>query len=650
MGILSWNALYAVTGTNTSYDGEGDDESTAFHKLGIGQAILGANAVRVNSMEFEGNHIGVVAVGAQVTEISENNFYIPEVWPNWDGDVEDYFAKGVYMWNSSLYTIEENHSYGEYDEDHLSFGFVIRNSGEEENEIYHNHFDDVYCGFYISEDNMGEVPNTGLQNRCNFFENGLFDIYLSPNASWRDDQGHYSPQFDELTNNKFSDVIGDGIGANDYDMVIHPQAFDYLNNPSYTTNYNCLDDAQTLPDFEALDPENSRVDIQAYEGPSLIEQEHCPTLLSQYDWPNIPEPGMEGLVDYNNAKDELAASRTLYDLTVDKGEKVNLIEEIDAAFPHESSFLRNLLLQKYPLSNDVMKKAITRAQPMDPWHLTQVLIANSKLDKELIKFLESSGVLSDFFMSFIYDAQQNSSESLKALLEKEVSYRSHVKHHAQEQIVRYFNFQVDASENNSAYRDFLEGQNEDWARKILINQAIMRNDGGAITSLLSELDVPHADFTTLVSIRKDYSANGDISPSQLANLWTIFNKHEAYYGEAGALLLFMGELTQLPEVQLPISTRSALDMSRDAKAEGKPNWISAYPNPAENVTFITYPAELAGRGTLSIASSQGQLVQELELNDKGVIELKLDPLKAGVYIVVLNFENEVRDNIKLVVK
>lgn len=45
---------------------------------------------------------------------------------------------------------------------------------------------------------------------------------------------------------------------------------------------------------------------------------------------------------------------------------------LQSSMNYESAFLRNMLLQKYPLSDEVLRVAIERASSFDPWHLTQV--------------------------------------------------------------------------------------------------------------------------------------------------------------------------------------------------------------------------------------------------------------------------------------
>ena len=43
--------------------------------------------------------------------------------------------------------------------------------------------------------------------------------------------------------------------------------------------------------------------------------------------------------------------------------------------------LRDLLLTKHPLSDEVLRAVLRREQPLDAWHLTQVLLQNSPLNQ-----------------------------------------------------------------------------------------------------------------------------------------------------------------------------------------------------------------------------------------------------------------------------
>ena len=81
---------------------------------------------------------------------------------------------GIYLNNiCSGYTIEENHFYRSSLSHNKYTGVKVQNSGTSANTIYHNIFDKMSNGIYVSG------TNSGLQMLCNDFNNGDKDIYIA---------------------------------------------------------------------------------------------------------------------------------------------------------------------------------------------------------------------------------------------------------------------------------------------------------------------------------------------------------------------------------------------------------------------------------------------------------------------------------------
>ncbi len=69
----------------------------------------------------------------------------------------------------------------------------------------------------------------------------------------------------------------------------------------------------------------------------------------------------------------------------------------------------------------MIKAAIHRVEPLDPWHLTQVLIQNSPLSPEMYRELELTEVLPEFFHNMLM--QYKEGVSLRDALEGEIRSR-----------------------------------------------------------------------------------------------------------------------------------------------------------------------------------------------------------------------------------
>lgn len=51
--------------------------------------------------------------------------------------------------------------------------------------------------------------------------------------------------------------------------------------------------------------------------------------------------------------------------------------------PYPSYYLLDLLLGMYRLSDELLLATIARDPPLDPWHVTRMLIQNSKLSEKV---------------------------------------------------------------------------------------------------------------------------------------------------------------------------------------------------------------------------------------------------------------------------
>ncbi|MBK8949063.1 MAG: hypothetical protein IPM68_09470 [Flavobacteriales bacterium] len=98
--------------------------------------------------------------------------------------------------------------------------------------------------------------------------------------------------------------------------------------------------------------------------------------------------------------------------------------------------LRDELVQQTPLSDEVLLAAIRREQPMDPWHLTQVLIANSRLSNEVWWALDQSSVLTGFFLNLLH--QYQGQQHPRAVYEQEIILRQGQKSRLQHRLLRHF--------------------------------------------------------------------------------------------------------------------------------------------------------------------------------------------------------------------
>lgn len=645
-GILAINSRFSLSGGSGSYDGHGDNTHTTFYKWRIGIKAIngGTTSFSVQSMYFQECNIGLSANAVNNESIVQNVFTIPS-----NAYVFAEKPRGVILTGCTGFTFRENDFAGISSNLNINttaqnVGAMLVNCGGAQNLGYRNDFDYLWKGIEVQGNNRQDYY--GLELRCNTYDGIRFDQYLASNSEWKLNQGDAS-SIQRLANNKFSLFIPD---CNDsrYDMYVDPvhnasYEFDYIRpcNEWYKSNSNspwdgvdCL--SQFIQDF---------CPSQFVENTNLLYSDICPIM------PEVVDPG-EGIIIHSDAVNELVQAKTLYTLVVDKNEKINIQLEINNAFPMESDLMRNYLLAHSPLSDEIIKQAINKYGLLDSWHLTQVLLANSPLTKDVLIHLDSTGVLNDFFMSFLYDAQISGVANYRKLLEYEMAARESDRHLALTALIDYFNQHSDQVDHSENIKNLMLVDGSIEAKTWLLEYHISEGNQTEAEALIDEMETWNAmsDYTSLKTMQ--LALNNDwtqANPVQLADL-ALFaaNKQSSAYGAAISVLHSLEVTEVLPEPELPFEDRSAFSLNPQMPDVYIPE-LSAYPNPATDHTFITYPADADGIGKLVVYDIMGKLVSIYILNGKGIIEIDTKQLVMGVYLLSILIEGQSTIDSKLII-
>lgn len=81
--------------------------------------------------------------------------------------------------------------------------------------------------------------------------------------------------------------------------------------------------------------------------------------------------------------------------------------------------------------------------------------------------------------------------------------------------------------------------------------------------------------------------------------------------------------------------------------------LSVYPNPTNGIAYVAFNTENAGKVTVDVVNSLGQVVRSINTNTakgKQSIEVETGGLSAGVYMVTVTFENGLSAHAKVMVK
>ena len=675
-GIFASQASFKVDGLNDIWNGQSNDpDQTTFYKLRYGIRSFGSNNplafYTCKQQEFQQCLYGIINYNTDNVQIYQNNFQLPEVvLPGFESTME----RGIYLTNSTGYTVEQNFFDG-YNDPAVSdsypsaLGIWVENSGDFDNKIRNNDFDEMKLGTYVTKNNRyyvfgvdepgdadddGSIDQTGLQLFCNTYTNGQTDIFRDSETLMRQDQGGNQIDGTDLNaGNRFSAPDCQGAIS---DFVVDPD-----NN--FYTYYHCHDQANCIPDCGGT---------SSYSGPGtstvgmdlLPVDEDANNPYSDLDCPNTyggpiiigPNPGIiAGLVgQLQLIREELQESKDTYIQVVDNNQKQSTMDILSEAFPHESVYYRNILMQRYPLSDEVLKRLIIEASRLSSWHLTEIFLANSPLSKEVLYKLEETEILSSFFMSFLYNA--DSGASLRRLMELNMLSLATERDQLIQSIARAgLTYEADAESEadqliySNEYLDQLALQTGSTALRIRAAKLASNGDYAAAIAMVA--DEPLLDsYQNILQMEQSVSSDWSLLGStQINALWDIYNSKKDYCSShALSILQQIGVADFEPEPRVPIQHRSMFVRNDKDELEVLP-LLGVWPNPACGSAWLHYPIEADSHATIEIFDPQGRLVNSFQPTSKGLVELSLKNYESGIYIVQLRAFDKVVESIKLTV-
>lgn len=657
-GLSSTKSRFSLSGNGGdagSYSGTGDLAHTSFYRwqYGIIANNGGTTSFSCTQMHFQECNIGLTATAISNASIVLNNFIIPSNALIWTQK-----PRGVILTGCTGYSFRENDFFGAssntpQNNAAQNVGAMIVASGGAENLSYRNDFQYLWKGQEVQQNNR--VDLTGLQLRCNTYENIKYDQYLASLSQWRHNQGDASAIV-MMANNKFSVEIPT-CSSSFYDMYVHPNQaaifeFDYIR-----------------PEMTWYDPDHSGPNYLLEVQPGVYEtffnspfmEDFCPGpdfCSTQYTYaqlcpylPQITDIG-GGIIEHETKLNSLETAKNLYQMVVDGNQTSALEAAINAAFPIGSLPLRDNLISKTPLSDEVMKEASIATNPMDSWHLTQVLLANSPLTKDVFTYLEEHEVLSPFFMNFLYEADITGAANYRKLLEYEIAARESERHNSLSAIVDFIHQNPDQTDFVETLYPIMLADGSTEAKLWLLEYHIAAGNEANAHLLLNDMaSWPNMlDFVQLKDIQLDVNNDwATLSASQLNSITTwAANPSSSAYAAALGVLYSLSLTDAMPEPEVPEEDRSYNVVTKKGWSETKVD-LTAFPNPTNGATFISYPLEADGIGKLEVYDELGKLVLQSNLNTRGVFELDMTHKAAGVYLIRLVIEGKTIAENKLVV-
>ena len=658
-GLLAVDATFVCTGGS-------DHQQNKFENLALGiLALVPDPALNyiLDGMGFQNNaYYGLIDFQGRNPRITNNAFQTlgTDLLPGGTASC------GLYLWSTEGYLVERNTFVGSTNAPSPTAGIWFRGPSTDDNEIYDNDFDGLTVasmayGNHVGPSPIGTNTKPGLQWLCG--DHGLatdntFDQMVLPDLSLvgniRAKQGDYAlPEF--TANNTYHSTRN--CPGSTWDVYVEPllnpadvdvQYFYLAHNNSPAMRPRCIH--EPLPALTPLSFVDEYYDL--VEVGSLLAFDpaiHC----DEGSLDKIEDGNNDHVVQLNAYQlrlQELASAITQYHGEVDGGDKPDLLALIEQNDPWQPSYvLRDEMLLQTPLSDEVLVAAIWREQPMDPWHLTQVLIANSELSNAVWQALEESVVLAPFYLALLDEYEGD--PSTRAPYEQEVALRHAQKSRLQHALLRYYAQDSSRTGNMTDSIDLVLTMDTSYSgRRLRYELACHRGDHFLALQLKDDLfGTEGADDLSLIgSLTLHYGTGWDtITGGDLADLEPLALDEGRHGGAvAWGRLLHLRQLDSLPPAIIPEQYRGpwrAKQRGMGADHLG----LGAYPNPANERAIITLPKGV-GPSVLTVYSPMGAVVDGLAVMDgQPFVELSTRHWTPGIHLCQLRAEGIVIGEVKL---
>ncbi|MDY0143388.1 MAG: T9SS type A sorting domain-containing protein, partial [Bacteroidales bacterium] len=565
-----------------------------------------------------------------------------------------YDSFGLYVESSTGYHIEGNDFHDGV------LGMVVYNSGEDENLIYRNNFENLAgnsqaTGFVGLGINYDYNIKSGLQLWCNNFKNvdyamavlggdvitPLGSIININESCIRSTQGMKPSCGTQISaHNHFSEI------------PLSEDRF-FIADPNVTL-FNYYDYFEWSGD-NAYQLGTSASNIRTFFRPSQT----CPQTIYSYGG-IIIIPGLQRTIgDFNDEEIEIEnelASLTSYNelnleisaQTANTNNAATVYNNLDAASP----YLTSKILLAY-LNNTNVSEMLR----------TSLMLANSPLPKDVVESVSNSD-LSATYKAYILKAQ-NGENLLEQKLNRINSLKSARQVNYDKLVRETFSADTtpDFAETYNTVIDFMETQTDLHAKKKLVDLFMHKGlYDNALTVLcdleniaLSEDNISLLNDVKLKEIKIDmYRAHSvDAAKNTIHEneeyLRELASDYITKEGGAARAMLASADLWDnfpivfLPKPELTMQNKSAKINNEYDETELIPeleSLFSIYPNPANNYLAIEF-INPEGNCKFSIYTIKGDLVKTINTNQQlGFISIDISELKAGNYLINCKELNE----------
>jgi hypothetical protein len=600
--------------------------------------------IKVRKSQFKENRFGIVTLGSNLLESTQNSFAIQEY--------TDRDSYGMATVSGTGYKIMENSFNAGVSllANSRTIGCFTQNSGSANNLIYKNFFSDLKVGARAENTNsnlsaIGSVlpHEQGLVWKCNTHNNrtepGTYD-FMVYNGTIRKNQGLPAAtgvveSLQAAANNDFTLELESGPTDHDYSLLL---------SPSFVITYWRPVGFPSIPNTYTAGAMNLGFTVNAPSGsPAYYSQQNanaCPSLLGG------TLPVYKSAIALNTINKDVIQQR------LDDGEATSLLQFVQTG---NLNTVRTNLLTKAPYASEDVLLAYLNRTPAHG-HIKQVIIANSPVTQAVIDKINTMGLPNGIRSQILAVQTGELPRTVGRLLVEE--YQFAIEQNLNDAI-REIYFDSTLVNPYDSIKSLLVNRPEKFYQSFITDLAIQSKDDVFATPRVTN---PIYTFgrtqeiqqIELTAIQSNMTCSEFISTnnSALATLENIKNDSTTYCLCAAKAKSILNEFNGidfvLPPLDWPMTSYSAMVTTSYDEQSSNYNKLtkefSCFPNPFKNEISILTPPNF--EGTASIINVSNQEVKRIAI--KGNSRLDLSELSQGIYFIQLfNSDDELQETHKI---
>ncbi len=643
-----WVNHICISGTNPCTD----YQKTSFENLKYGIkaiASVSGKPVTIKNSIFKDNHTGIYLCEIDNATVNLNLFQKDESIPTYQ--IFDNFT-GLYLDECTGYQIEENqfiNYLNNTDKDYT--GFVVNESGAENNEIYNNYIENMRYGIRAQGCNRGDL--TGLQIKCNEINTFERDILVTPeeegdNIGIAEEQGTDEPNAETSANNQFTNLGPYGTltdienEAENIKYYYPPQSPGYKTWPRFVYNVNRY---------------------ESQYGDDWTPEDGCPSHLNQGG-------GIEDLksemIYYDQKTDSVA--KLIMQLK-DGGNTDELNTKVQTSTPDEAYEVYSELMAESPyLSDFVMVSSVKKENVLSGAMVTDILSSNpqaAKSDTVMQAIYERINPLTDEQIAEINQGLT----TIGALeqLESQLQYYNSKRSYYLNTLLRNFRNDTISSSPSDSIIEILKNEDELWAKYTLGFEYLEKNDSinvvNTLDSISNNFNLTTAQiaqhqlyedyFSIYLQMKSENKTIYEVDSAIIANLYTIYySSTKKLKSLTRSLLIMIDTLTYNEPYLLPNPNKSSEAYNNKGNFDdNKKECLVVYPNPANNYIVIECNLEMVYPNSyIELREAGGVLIDKLWIMRKKFRKImNTYHMKPGLYIASLYVNDDLKESVKFTI-